>query len=183
MLAAPMTTEVRELIDEMIELTGADAPGMLDAEAPVLVTDAPQRSIYLVGLVGGKDVGKSSLVNALVGKPITLPTSHGRGTETVVAYAHESAAGELRELLEREVPGRFTIVTHSIQELSRRVLLDLPDIDSRYDDHLQRSPAECSDTCSIRFGFRASRNTPTSGLASFWRPWPRGTIRPTSSSA
>ena len=113
---------------------------MLDADAPVLVTEA-RRSIYLIGLVGGKDVGKSSLVNALVGKSITRPTSHGPGTETVVAYAHDSAADELRELLEREVPGRFSIVTHAIERLSKQVLLDLPDIDSRYDDHLQGEPA------------------------------------------
>ncbi|HMB94743.1 MAG TPA: hypothetical protein VKK61_01755, partial [Tepidisphaeraceae bacterium] len=72
-----------------------------------------------------------------VGENISLPTSHGPGTETVIAYAHKSAENELRELLQREVPGKFTIVTHSISNLSKQVLLDLPDIDSRHGEHVQ----------------------------------------------
>jgi len=43
---------------------------------------------------------------------------------------------ELREMLDCEVPGRFTIVSHTIDALRRQVLLDLPDIDSKYDDHI-----------------------------------------------
>jgi len=131
-----MTSDVRQLIDQTIELTGATPPTLLDADAPVL---GPSSSgeIYLIGLVGGKDVGKSSLVNALVGKPITASTSHGPGTETVIAYAHQHAINGLRELLEREVPGRYTIIMHTVEKLRRQVLLDLPDIDSKYDDHIQ----------------------------------------------
>lgn len=131
-----MTAEVRELVHETIDLTGAQPPAMLDADAPVLRAGS-QGSIYLVGLVGGKDVGKSTLVNALVGQQITTPTAFGPGTEQVVAYAHESARDQLQSLLEREVPGRFTIVTHAIERLQRQVLLDLPDIDSRYGEHIQ----------------------------------------------
>ena len=41
--------------------------------------------MYIVGLIGGKDVGKSSFVNALVGRPITEQSSHGPGTEAVIA--------------------------------------------------------------------------------------------------
>jgi GTP-binding protein EngB required for normal cell division len=112
-----MTDEVKQLIDETIELTGAAPPSMLDADAPILSSQSD--SLYLVGLVGGKEVGKSTLVNAIVGQNISLATSHGPGTETVIAYAHQSAADELRQLLQREVPGKFTIVTHTIDKLSR----------------------------------------------------------------
>ena len=93
--------------------------------------------MYLIGLIGGKDVGKSSFVNALVGQNISEQTSHGPGTEVVVAYAHEAMVKPLRELLDREVPGRFKIYAHSIPRLLRQVLLDLPDIDSIYSDHIE----------------------------------------------
>ena len=66
----------------------AAAPEMLDPDAPVLQDSG--EGIYLVGLIGGKEVGKSALVNALVGAPITDETSHGPGTETIVAYVHRS---------------------------------------------------------------------------------------------
>src|SRR4051812_19321812 len=130
-----MSTEVQQLITDTIDLTGAAPPSIMEADAPVLT--ASDDAVYLIGLVGGKDVGKSSLVNAIVGRPITAATSYGPGTQSVVAYVHESCAGELRELLEREVPGRFSIVTHNVDRLRRQVLLDLPDIDSRYGDHVQ----------------------------------------------
>jgi GTPase Era involved in 16S rRNA processing len=130
-----MTNEVKQLIDEAIELTGAAPPSMLEADAPVLSSQSD--SIYLIGLVGGKEVGKTTLVNAIVGEQLSVPTSHGPGTEDVIAYAHHSAAQELRELLQREVPGKFAIVTHNIARLSRQVLLDLPDIDSRHGEHVK----------------------------------------------
>src|SRR5262245_53657996 len=105
-----MTGEVQQLVLEAIDVTGASPPSLLDDDAPVLKTDQTE-SIYFVGLVGGKDVGKSSLVNALVGKQITAPTSYGPGTHTVIAYAHESVADDVECLLQREVPDRFSIVT------------------------------------------------------------------------
>jgi hypothetical protein len=131
-----MTSELRQLIDETIALTGAAPPEMLDGDAPLLAESGPAE-MYIVGLVGGKDVGKSSLVNALAGEPITRATSHGPGTETVVAYVHRSMEPELRALLSREVADRFTIITHDIAALGGQVLLDLPDIDSRYEHHIQ----------------------------------------------
>jgi hypothetical protein len=46
-------------------------------------------------------------------------------------------AQAVRELLERDVPGRYVIVTHEIGELARQVLLDLPDIDSHWAEHVE----------------------------------------------
>src|SRR5437868_4657175 len=46
-------------------------------------------------------------------------------------------AVELRQRLEREVPGRYRIVTHDVASLRRQVLLDLPDIDSHWIEHVQ----------------------------------------------
>jgi hypothetical protein len=133
-----VTPAVEELVRETIEVTGADGPELLDADAPVLRDDAidpTAAGFYLVGIIGGKDVGKSALVNALVGRNITAITSHGPGTETAVAYAHASQEAALRAMLERGVPGRFRIVTHEEPHLKTQVLLDLPDIDSHFASH------------------------------------------------
>jgi GTPase Era involved in 16S rRNA processing len=135
-----MTPAVEELVRETIELTGAAQPALMDTDAPVLTDGAlstADRTYYLIGLIGGKDVGKSALVNALAGKNITATSSYGPGTEGVVAYAHVTQEKALRELLEREVPGQYRIVTHELPALRRQVLLDLPDIDSHFASHLQ----------------------------------------------
>ena len=136
-----MTPAVEQLVRETMELTGADTPQLLEDDAPVLSEEALEAdgdgSPYLVGIIGGKDVGKSALVNALVGRNITAITSHGPGTEMVVAYAHGSQEQALRALLEREVPGQYRVVTHDSPDLKRQVLLDLPDIDSHWRAHLE----------------------------------------------
>src|SRR5215213_8793142 len=142
-----MTPAVEQLVRETMELTGADTPALLEEDAPVLSDEAldfaadrdgsGDGGFYLVGIIGGKDVGKSALVNALVGRNITAITSHGPGTEIVVAYAHASRSAALRGLLEREVPRQYRIVTHEEPHLLRQVLLDLPDIDSHWKGHLE----------------------------------------------
>ena len=146
-----MTPAVEQLVRETMELTGAETPQLLEDDAPVLSEEAlslaegdgrgggPEAGtgFYLVGIIGGKDVGKSALVNALVGRAITAITSHGPGTESVVAYAHATREPALRALLEREVQGQFRVVTHDSPHLLRQVLLDLPDIDSHWTNHLQ----------------------------------------------
>jgi hypothetical protein len=133
-----MTSELQQLVRDTIELTGADPPSLLNGHGPTLTDDALWATgFYLVGLIGGKEVGKSSLVNALVGQPITQATSFGPGTETVIAYAHEAQIPALRILLESEVPGQFRVVPHRIVTLGRQVLLDLPDIDSHWESHVE----------------------------------------------
>lgn len=131
---------IEQLVRDTMELTGAEQPALLEDDAPILSADAlssADESFYLVGLIGGKEVGKSALVNALAGRDITATSAYGPGTEGVVAYAHLSQEKPLRELLEREVSGQFRIVTHELPALRRQVLLDLPDIDSHFAAHLQ----------------------------------------------
>jgi hypothetical protein len=129
-----MSPELDQLVSDVAGLTGVAKPVWLEDDAPML-TDV-EGPFYLIGLIGGKDVGKSAFVNALVGQEITARTSYGPGTETVIAYAHAEQVRPLRELLEREVPGRYAIVEHHIPRLLRQVLLDLPDIDSHWGDHV-----------------------------------------------
>ena len=135
-----MTADVEQLVRETIELTGAEQPRLLDSDAPVLEGNALDASVddfYIVGLIGGKEVGKSALVNALAGKTITETTAHGPGTEVAIAYVHLSQADALRRLLDRIVPDRYRIISHEVNELKRQVLVDLPDIDSQFTAHLQ----------------------------------------------
>ena len=137
-----MDGTIQQLVTEVAQVTGAELPHVLDADAPVLRDEAMRFGEraddppYLIGLIGGKEVGKSALVNALVGQRITDSTSYGPGTEIVVAYVHHDQVAAIKPLLDREAAGRYQIVVHSLEHLRRQVLLDLPDIDSIYDDHI-----------------------------------------------
>jgi GTPase Era involved in 16S rRNA processing len=136
-----MSAQLEELVKEVMDVTGAQTPVLFEEDAPVLseqaLAEGHEQGFYLVGLIGGKEVGKSALVNALVGREITLSTSFGEGTQIVTAYAHEAQRAYLKEMLDREVPGRYAIVTHDNQRLFRQVLLDLPDIDSHWAEHVE----------------------------------------------
>ena len=133
-----MTPELEQLVRDTMQLTGAAAPDLMSDDGPTLADAALSGTgFYLVGFIGGKDVGKSALVNALVGQPITVSSNFGEGTAGVTAYAHEAQATAVTELLQREVPGQYRVVTHRVAALARQVLLDLPDIDSHWAGHVE----------------------------------------------
>lgn len=129
-----LLSEIRDLVN--------DAARTLDIEPPLWLFEVGQqddadRNWYFVGLIGGKEVGKSALVNALVGRKITESTSFGPGTERAIAYVHRDRAASVKTVLEREIPELYEIVQHENESLSRQVLLDLPDIDSCYASHFE----------------------------------------------
>ena len=130
------SSDADEIVRETMELTGSPGPELFNEDSPALA-DAGEDGIYLVGLIGGKEVGKSALVNALAGQKITDETSHGPGTETAIAYVHRARQAEAMALLERTVPGKFQVVPHDAANLGGQVLIDLPDIDSRFTSHLE----------------------------------------------
>src|SRR3954449_10557659 len=120
-----MSSSIEQLVNEVAQVTGAPLPPVMDDDAPVLRYEAmaaageDDDSFYLVGLIGGKEVGKSALVNALVGQQITESTAYGPGTEIVVAYVHHDQVAAVKPLLDREAPGRYQIVVHSLEHLRR----------------------------------------------------------------
>jgi hypothetical protein len=140
-----MSETLEELVRETVEVTGTPLPGLLEKDAPILdraaISGDEPGGFYLVGLIGGKEVGKSALVNALAGQNVTVSTAFGPGTEMAIAYAHASQESAVAALLERIVPGRVRVVKHQVAELRGLALLDLPDIDSHYRDHLQTTRA------------------------------------------
>src|SRR5438477_11857698 len=101
---------LQQLVADVAELTGARPPALLDEDSPAFADSGGE--FYLVGLIGGKEVGKTALVNAIAGQKLSEPSGFGRGTEMAIAYAHESQAAAVRGLLEREAAGKFGVVTH-----------------------------------------------------------------------
>lgn len=127
---------VAELAAEVAALTGAELPEVMSQDAPVLADEPGPDGRYYVGLIGGKDVGKTSLVNAIAGLTVAEPTGHGEGTRTAIAYCHRDVVEDVRRDL-AELDAKLEIVPHDADNLRRQVLLDLPDIDSKYGDHVQ----------------------------------------------
>jgi len=97
-------------------------------------------SLVLCGILGGKDVGKSTLINALVQAPVSVDSDEvGRGTTCPVAYVHQDEQEALRRRLtaRTEGQGELKVLTHSTDSARNLVLLDLPDFDSTFTRHLE----------------------------------------------
>lgn len=93
--------------------------------------------LIVCGVVGGKDVGKSTLIGALCERDFVGSKSEvARGTNRAVAYVHEEEVETLRARLRRgHVPGGLDVETHDQDGLRGMALLDLPDFDSEFTDH------------------------------------------------
>lgn len=133
-----MLDPVETLAHDVLRQTGALAPTVLGDDAPILTRQADQPlSFYFIAIVGGKDVGKTSLANAIAGVELARSTNVGEGTRTIICYAHQSQVEGLQDLLESIAPDRYEIRPHQHDSLRAQILVDLPDIDSVYDDHIE----------------------------------------------
>ncbi len=83
---------------------------------------------YVVALVGGTGVGKSTLLNALGGAVVSPASARRPTTGSPVAWVAAEAVAEVRPLLDRL--GIDQPITHARADLGRIVILDLPDVDS-----------------------------------------------------
>jgi hypothetical protein len=94
--------------------------------------------LIFCGVLGGKDVGKTTLINALAGAEVSSDTREvGRGTDHAIAYVHAAQESVVhRRLVEFDRRSPLRIVTHEASAIRNVVLLDLPDFDSEFHDHL-----------------------------------------------
>ena len=95
--SAGILEDIQDYVHRVARTLGVDPPEEMFEFGQ---RSKPEDRWYLIGLIGGKEVGKSALVNALVGRPISESTSHGPGTEKVVAYVHEDQADSVASFLQ-----------------------------------------------------------------------------------
>jgi hypothetical protein len=111
-----------------LDTTGAEAVRVEARERLGLVSDA-----YVLALIGGTGVGKSSLLNALAGREVSPAGVRRPTTSRPVAWVATSAAPRIMSLLERL--GAAERRLHDVVELEGVVILDLPDVDSLDPSH------------------------------------------------
>ncbi|HOL92994.1 MAG TPA: hypothetical protein PLH79_01475 [bacterium] len=100
--------------------------------------ESEQDSLFLYGIVGGKDVGKTTLINRLAGGRISIDTDTlDEGTRKAVAYCHQADQAALQRRFAGEAGGRVEYAVHTRDELRNVVLVDFPDYDSRFLSHLE----------------------------------------------
>jgi len=131
-----------ENLDEAIE--AAKALG-LDATAAKVTRDTARArlgfpsSAYVLALVGGTGVGKSTLLNAIAGEKVSAAGARRPTTSEAVAWVSSSRGRELAGLL--EWLGIKEMREHEGGSLADVAVLDLPDFDSIALEHRERVDA------------------------------------------
>ena len=129
-------------LDARLETLNAELSAVLHAPSTTLVSGAEaclEDELVVCGILGGKDVGKSTLINALAETTVSADMSEvGRGTDRPKAYGH---ADMKRAILDRLQQGGASsaveIAFHRVDAIRSLVLVDLPDFDSQFHDHLR----------------------------------------------
>jgi len=112
---------------------------MAPADLSVGANAASRDELVICGLLGGKDVGKSTLINALAKMEVSVDTTEvGKGTERPMAYVHEDVREKVvhrLNALDQHV--NVDVMPHHADAIREVVLVDLPDFDSEFLDHLE----------------------------------------------
>ncbi|MDY6854008.1 MAG: GTPase [Thermodesulfobacteriota bacterium] len=86
-----------------------------------------------IGLLGGTGVGKSTIINALAGKTISVVSHKRPYTDKVVVYRHhEAETGFSKDYSFLSPPA-----VHDVKEIQHIIICDLPDYDSLIRTHQQ----------------------------------------------
>ena len=129
-------------LDEAIE--AANALG-LESGAAVATRDTARARLgfpsnaYILALVGGTGVGKSTLLNAIAGENVSQASARRPTTSDAVAWVPASRARELAGLL--RWLGVSEVREHAGGALAEVAVLDLPDFDSIVPEHRERVDA------------------------------------------
>ncbi len=95
--------------------------------------------LVICGILGGKDVGKSTLINALAQQSVSAPSEEvGEGTTRPMAYVHAAMQDAVAHRLATRMPHiLFDVTTHEADAIRGVALIDLPDFDSEFRTHLE----------------------------------------------
>lgn len=135
------TEELARINEELARLFDR-APAPLVGGADSALDDP----LIICGLLGGKDVGKSTLINALAGQEVSVDREEvGAGTSRPLAYVHRdmipAARNRLGNVASRlpagkpSAPAELQFFPHQADSIRNVVLLDLPDFDSDFRQH------------------------------------------------
>jgi hypothetical protein len=122
----------------------ADALGIPTDRARAAHDDASRRlgfpsEAYVLALVGGTGVGKSSLLNAIAGATVSPASVRRPTTSEPIAWIPSGEGERLRPLL--EWLGVDVVREHDASTLGTVAILDLPDMDSVASAHRERVEA------------------------------------------
>ncbi len=111
----------------------ADVLGLPTQDVRATIAEARARlgfssNVYVLALIGGTGVGKSSLLNALAGSTVSPASSRRPTTPVPIAWVPRTARDELAPLL--GWLGVGDVVEHDRSGLESVAVLDLPDLDS-----------------------------------------------------
>ncbi len=116
----------------------AEITGMAPANLQYQSGESSVDDLFLYGIIGGKDVGKTTLINQLAGSRISIDTNIlDEGTKQAVAYCHQDDLKALKTRLGDSESSRVLFARHQREELKNVVLVDFPDFDSRFTAHVE----------------------------------------------